>query len=72
MKRVSKYVTIENTNNKVLDRMYQNPSNELLTYLKREKNRNNKGLVLPSFLGTIISILIITGIIVLVILYKGV
>lgn len=72
MKKLSKYETIENTNNNELEKMYTNPSNELLTYLKEEKKRNNNGNVLPSFLGIIINILIIVGIILLVILYKGV
>lgn len=72
MKKLSKYETIENTNNNELEKMYTNPSNELLTYLKEEKKRNNNGNVLPSFLGIIINILIIVGILLLVILYKGV
>ena len=72
MKKLSKYETIENTSNKDLEKMYTNPSKELLSYLKNEKKRNNTGMVLPSFLGIIINVLIITGIIILVILYKGV
>ena len=76
MMKKSKYVTIEYTNNNELKKMYQNPSNELLTYLKNEKERrskkNNTGMVLSSFLYTIITILIVIGIIILVILYKGV
>lgn len=73
MKKISKYEFIENTNNKDIDNMYKKPSNELLEYLKSEKSRkNNSGMISPSFLGTLLTILIITGIILLVLLYRGV
>jgi len=73
MKKISKYEFIENTNNKDIYNMYKKPSNELLEYLKNEKNRkNNTGMISPSFLGTLLTILIITGIILLVLLYRGV
>ncbi len=73
MKRLSNYETIENTNNNELENMYNKPSNELLEYLKNEKYRNNNtGMISPSFLGTLITLLIVTGIVLLVILYRGV